>query len=90
MKSYRCDDWSNLARGASVEIRRHGKVFRSGIVETVMPEAGMLWLSADHNGTRALFELAEEFEAWLDPDEPPQRSLRFEHAACGGHGSQPE
>jgi hypothetical protein len=40
-----------------------------------MPDATMLWLSADHNGTRALFESAEGYEVWLDPDDVPHEPL---------------
>jgi hypothetical protein len=66
MKSYRCDDWSRLA-GTEIEIYRHGQVVRAGVVDTVMPDATMLWLASDHSGNRALFESAEGYEAWADP-----------------------
>jgi hypothetical protein len=70
MKSYRCDDWSRLA-GAEVEIHRLGRLVRAGVVDAVMPDATMLWLAADHNGNRALFESAEGFEVWADPHDLP-------------------
>ena len=70
MKSYRCRDWSVLA-GMEVEIRMNGHVVRTGVVEIVMPDAKMLWLSSDHNGSRTLFEAAEGFEVWADPDDLP-------------------
>jgi hypothetical protein len=75
MKSYRCDDWSRLASGVNVEIHRRGRLFRTGVVETVMPDATMLWLSADHNGARALFESAEGYEVWLDPVDLPHETF---------------
>ncbi|QOT19967.1 hypothetical protein [Paenarthrobacter sp. YJN-5] len=70
MKSYRCDDWSYLV-GANVEIHKDGNLVRSGIVDSVMPDNTILWLAADHNGNRALFELAEGFEVWADPQDVP-------------------
>ena len=66
MKSYRCDDWSGLPPGVHIEIRMRGIMFRTGAVETVTPDGTLLWLSTDHNGTRALFEAAEGYEVWLD------------------------
>ena len=77
MKSYRCDDWSRLATGVNVEIHRRGRLFRAGVVETVMPDATMLWLSADHNGALLLFESAEGYEVWLDPDDLPHEPLQL-------------
>ena len=70
MKSYRCHDWSVLA-GLEVEIRANGQVVRTGVVEIVMPDAAMLWLSSDHNGNRTLFEAAEGYEVWTNPDDLP-------------------
>lgn len=76
MTSYRCDDWSDLPPGVHVEIRMRGKTFGTGAVETVSPGGTLLWLSTDHNGTRALFEAAEGYEVWLDPVHvPPDPSL---------------
>jgi len=70
MKSYQCRDWSILP-GLEVEVRRNRQVVRSGIVETVMPDANMLWLSLDHNGNRTLFESSEGYEIWADPQDLP-------------------
>lgn len=70
MKSYRCYDWSRLT-GAKVEIRRHGHLVRGGTVDAVMPNETILWLAADHNGSRELFESAEGYEIWADPYDIP-------------------
>jgi hypothetical protein len=70
MKSYRCDDWSRLP-GTEVEVHRRGKLIRSGVVDAVTPDSAMVWLSADHNGSRALFESAEGYEVWADPLDVP-------------------
>ena len=65
MKTYRCDDWSRLT-GAKIEIQKSGKVVRTGTVDAVMPDNSIIWLATDHNGTRELFESAEEYEVWAD------------------------
>ncbi len=70
MKSYRCDDWSSLA-GATVEMHRRGQLVRSGVVDAVTHDASILWLAADYNGNRALFESAEGYEVWADPKDLP-------------------
>ena len=78
MKSYRCDDWNRLT-GAKVEIHKRGQFVRAGIVDAVMPDATVLWLAADHNGNRELFESAEGYEVWTDvhdlPDELSEQRL---------------
>jgi hypothetical protein len=38
--------------------------------DAVMPDNSIIWLAADHNGTRELFESAEEYEAWAHPLQP--------------------
>ena len=70
MKSYRCHDWSVLP-GMEVEIRMNGQPVRTGTVEIVMPDASMLWLFSDHNGSRTLFESAEGYEVWAHLDDLP-------------------
>jgi hypothetical protein len=66
MKSYLCDDWSHIA-GVEVEIRRRGEQVRTGVVDAVMPDSSILWLAAEGNENRTLFEQAEGYEAWADP-----------------------
>lgn len=61
-----CNDWS-LLPGQSVEIRRIGRLVRAGFVDAVMPDGSMLWLAADYEGSRTLFEQAEGYEAWAPP-----------------------
>ncbi|PTT70780.1 hypothetical protein DBR22_00155 [Arthrobacter sp. HMWF013] len=82
MKSYRCDDWSRLT-GVEVEVHIHGQLLRAGTVDAVMPDATVLWLAADHNGGRTLFEAVEGYEMWTDPQDLPDEL----HAAT--HGQQP-
>jgi hypothetical protein len=70
LKSYRCDDWSGLT-GAEVEIHRRGKLVRAGTVDAVMPDNSILWLAADYNGSRQLFESAEGCEVWANDHDMP-------------------
>lgn len=70
MTSYRCEDWSDLA-GINVEIRRHRRRIRYGIVDAVMPDSSMLWLAAGLDGGRCLFDSAEGYEVWADPVDLP-------------------
>jgi len=66
MKQYPRDAWHRLTN-APVEIRRHGEVVRCGTVEDVMPDSSIIWVAADHEHPRALFEVSEGFEVWLEP-----------------------
>lgn len=70
MKLYLCDDWNRLT-GANVEIHRSGRLVRAGVVDAVMPNNTILWLAANHKGTRTLFESAEGYEVWADPHDLP-------------------
>lgn len=67
-----CHDWSSLA-GAKVTIYRQGQYIRTGIVDVVMPHVNTLWLRADHNGGRALFESSEGYEVRVDPIDLPDK-----------------
>jgi hypothetical protein len=83
MKSYQCNDWNRLT-GVKVEIHKRGQLVRVGVVDAVMPDATVLWLAADYNGNRELFESAEGFEVWADvhdlPDEPSSPTLHHQRA----------
>lgn len=59
-------DWSSLP-GRRVELRKDGQPVRSGYVEAVTCDSGVLWLEFDGFHPRALFESAEGFEAWVEP-----------------------
>ncbi|MFF1255010.1 hypothetical protein ACFVYC_21285 [Pseudarthrobacter sp. NPDC058329] len=48
-------DWSLLIN-ALVEIRQNGQVIRTGFVEEVMPDSSVLWLAADRDNPRQMFE----------------------------------
>lgn len=65
-------DWQR-AQGQYVEIRRLGKTIRVGIVEAVMPDNSVLWISAAGVYSRTMFEKAEGHEVYArySWDAPP-------------------
>ncbi|ALV39866.1 hypothetical protein AU252_00715 [Pseudarthrobacter sulfonivorans] len=66
MPTYRHDNWDQLI-GALIEVRKNQKVLRTGRVDDAMSDSSCLWLAADANNNRALFEAAEGYEAWVEP-----------------------
>lgn len=68
MALHPCTGWFALV-GARVEIRNGGRTVRAGTVEDAMPDSSVLWLAADGNQPRALYEAAEGYEAWTEPNE---------------------
>jgi len=61
--THRTDEWQSLP-GATVEVRRRGEQYRSGLVEDAMPDASGIWLAADGAFGRELIEKAEGYEIW--------------------------
>jgi hypothetical protein len=59
-------DWSLLIN-AMVEIRQNGQVIRTGFVEDVMPDSSVLWLAADHDNPRQMFEPCQDHQVWVTP-----------------------
>ncbi|KUM36356.1 hypothetical protein [Arthrobacter sp. EpRS71] len=68
MTAYRHKDWNQLV-GAFVEIRLNRVTLRKGYVEHAMPNSSALWLAADKEHGRAIFESAEGHEVWVEPQE---------------------
>lgn len=66
MKKYTRDEWRRLTN-TPVEIRRLGEMIRRGTVKDVMPDSSVIWVAADHENPRTLFEASEGFEVWLEP-----------------------
>jgi len=64
----------NLLVNVWVEIRRNGRVIRTGFVEDAMPDSSALWIAADANDPRQLFEASEGFEVWVTPQYGPPAS----------------
>ncbi|WP_461187969.1 hypothetical protein [Arthrobacter sp. Z4-13] len=60
--------WS-LLLDVLVEVRQYGQVLRTGIVEDVMPDSSALWLAADAEHPRQLFEVCQDHEVWVTPRE---------------------
>lgn len=60
--------WS-LLRDTVVEIRLHGQVIRTGLVEDVMPDSSALWLAADSENPRQIFEVCRGHQAWVTPQQ---------------------
>jgi hypothetical protein len=59
-------EWSLLIN-ALVEIRHNGRVIRTGFVEDVMPDSSVLWLAADTNNPRQMFEAGQGHQVWVTP-----------------------
>ncbi len=59
-------DW-NLLINALVEIRQNGQVIRTGFVEDVMPDSSVLWLAADRDNPRQMFEACQGHQVWVTP-----------------------
>jgi hypothetical protein len=68
MTAYKHVRWS-LLLNVLVEVRQDGKVLRNGMVEDVMPDSSALWLAADAEHPRQLFEACQDHEVWVTPRE---------------------
>lgn len=63
-------EWSLLI-SAKVEIRYNGQVLRTGFVEDAMPNSSALWVAADANGPRQMYEVSQGHQVWVTPQELP-------------------
>ncbi|WP_459791917.1 hypothetical protein [Arthrobacter sp. AD-310] len=61
-------EWSLLIN-TYVEIHLHGRVIRTGFVEEAMPDSSALWIAADQDGPRQMFEAAQGHQVWVTPQE---------------------
>jgi hypothetical protein len=59
----------NLLINTVVEIRLHGHTIRTGLVEDVMPDSSALWLAADSNNPRQIFEVSQGHQVWVTPQQ---------------------
>lgn len=64
-KLHRQYDWLPVV-GEIVEIRRDEETVRTGVVDGVTPDGGILWISADGAERRAMFERAQGFTVWIE------------------------
>lgn len=61
-------DWNRLI-GAYVQISRENQVIRSGVVDDAMPDSSILWVASDGIHPRAMFEAADGYAAWVEPQQ---------------------
>lgn len=61
-------EWSLLIN-TLVEIRLHDQVIRKGYVEEAMPDSSALWIAADQDGPRQMFEASQGHQVWVTPQE---------------------
>ncbi|WP_461172313.1 hypothetical protein M1D93_15140 [Arthrobacter sp. Z1-9] len=66
MTPYRHHEWARLI-GAPVDIKKHGEVIRTGIVDDAMPDSSMIWIASDEQSSRTLYEASEGFQVWVEP-----------------------
>lgn len=60
--------WHRLI-GALVEIRRYDQAVRTGFVEDAMPDSSVLGIAADGVHLRNMYEAAESYKAWVEPQQ---------------------
>jgi hypothetical protein len=58
-------DWLPVI-GEVVEIRCGGEAVRTGIVDGVTADGGILWLTANGAEPRAMFERSQGFSVWIE------------------------
>lgn len=57
----------NLLINMWVEIRFYGRVIRTGFVDDAMPDSSAIWIAANANDPRQMFEASEGLEVWVMP-----------------------
>lgn len=57
-------DWCQMV-GKYVEIRREGIPVRTGLVDVVTADDGILWIAANGAECRALYERAHGYSVWV-------------------------
>ncbi|MFF2299349.1 hypothetical protein [Arthrobacter sp. NPDC058127] len=69
-------DW-HRALGQFVEVRLFGQALRTGIVEAVMPDNSILWISAEGPFPREMVERADGKQVFIRHagDSPPNQEL---------------
>ncbi|MCI0142115.1 hypothetical protein KNN17_11045 [Arthrobacter bambusae] len=64
MTLHKQDDWLPLV-GEMVQIRISGRFVRTGVVDAVTIDDGILWLAADGVNQRRLISKADGYEVWM-------------------------
>jgi hypothetical protein len=55
--------------GATVQIRQHGHIIRTGTVDDAMADSTALWIAGDAAQPRTMYEAAHGIEVWTEPEE---------------------
>lgn len=66
MNTHKHSQWEVLV-GAFVEVRHQGLVVRRGIVEEAMPDGSAIWITAEGNLPRRIYEKSEGFLIYVEP-----------------------
>lgn len=53
--------------GAVVQIHRENQAIRTGVIDDAMPDSSLLLLAADGVHQRRMYEAAENYKAWVQP-----------------------
>ncbi|MBP2266151.1 hypothetical protein J3A64_001615 [Pseudarthrobacter sp. PvP004] len=69
-------NWAHL-RGYFVEIRRLNNVVRCGFVDDATADSEIIWVAADANSPRQIFEKSEDYEVWIGTDASSHVSSAF-------------
>jgi hypothetical protein len=65
---------------ALVEVHRNGQLVRTGFVEDAMADSSILWLAADGQNQRQMFEASRGYQVWVAP-QSLTGSLRYRMTA---------
>ena len=60
--------WHRLI-GATVQIRQHGHIIRTGTIDDAMADSTALWIAGDAARPRTMYEAAHGMEVWAHPEE---------------------
>ena len=66
--------WRRLI-GATVQIRQHGQLIRTGTVDDAMADSTALWIAGDATQPRTMYEAARGIEVWADTGRSRRRAL---------------
>jgi hypothetical protein len=71
---------ASMLINALLEVRHDGRVIRTGIIEDAMPDSFALWIAADANEPRQLFDASQGQQVWVTPRQLPG-ALRYRMTA---------
>lgn len=65
------DEWQYLA-STMIDVYLNGRLYRTGMVDLVMPDASALWLAPDWPQSREYIDKASGYKVWTSLYPPPQ------------------